>query len=676
MFNLYWLIFAVPVIAFCIWFFVFYLLQVYPGSKRGAKSKSEAEKDSFEEPELERGWLEMELLELADNPPKDTQGAAMGPTEPVLPEPVASEEICRPPSSFHRPYPLKKSDILPMLIITIIYAAIAFLGLGSKDTPESFLVFEDSFSSAVIRLADTSVPDKLCLFTGIGTGKYHIKTSGDGENWIDIAEYEQKYSELLKWQTVEFPEDTQPASFISITATNPRMFLGEIKLYDASGSEIQLVAEDGPGEKLIDEPHLPMVDTSYLYNSYFDEIYHARTAYEHILNIYPYEVSHPPLGKITIGLGIKLFGYNPFGWRFTGTLFGVLMLPLIFIFIKNLFGKTIVAACGTLIFAFDFMHFVQTRIATIDTYGVFFIILMYYFMYRYLVQDYDTPFRKTLLPLFLCGLFFGFGAASKWTAVYSGLGLLIIYVIRQIIRGRYYKKLGDIKAFRKYLAATLLVSVAFFVIIPAICYYLSYIPYGTAKGMSVSEGMLRDPKYLKLVWDNQKFMLSYHGKLVAEHPYSSPWWQWILDLRPILYYLKDLGGGLKSSFAAFGNPVVWWSGIGAVISLGIAVIKRRDKLAAFILVGYFAQLLPWMIISRIVFIYHYFPNVVFIVLGLSYMFNDLCEKKRSWTAGAVPLFTAAALLLFMIFYPVLTGVPISRFCSETFLRWFEGMWPF
>ena len=82
------------------------------------------------------------------------------------------------------------------------------------------------------------------------------------------------------------------------------------------------------------------------------------------------------------------------------------MLPLLYIFIKNLFGKTLVAACGTIVFAFDFMHFVQTRIATIDTYGVLFILLMFYFMYRYFVKPYDAPLRQTILPLFLSCLLY------------------------------------------------------------------------------------------------------------------------------------------------------------------------------------------------------------------------------------------------------------------------------
>lgn len=145
--------------------------------------------------------------------------------------------------------------------------------------------------------------------------------------------------------------------------------------------------------------------------------------------VYPYEVSHPPLGKLIIGLGIRVFGMTPFGWRFMGTLFGVCMLPILYVFLKNLFGRTAVAACGTCLFAFDFMHLTQTRIATIDTYGVFFILLMYFFLYRYLTLPAGTPFLRGALPLFLSGLFWGIGAASKWTVIYGAAGLAVLYFI-------------------------------------------------------------------------------------------------------------------------------------------------------------------------------------------------------------------------------------------------------
>jgi predicted membrane-bound dolichyl-phosphate-mannose-protein mannosyltransferase len=42
-------------------------------------------------------------------------------------------------------------------------------------------------------------------------------------------------------------------------------------------------------------------------SSYFDEIYHPRTAYENIHRMEPYETTHPPLGKAIMTIGIFLF---------------------------------------------------------------------------------------------------------------------------------------------------------------------------------------------------------------------------------------------------------------------------------------------------------------------------------------------------------------------------------
>ena len=62
----------------------------------------------------------------------------------------------------------------------------------------------------------------------------------------------------------------------------------------------------------------------------------------------------------------------------------------------------------SLLWAFDCMHFTQTRIATIDVYGVFFILLMFFFMYEYVRQDYFTaPLKDKLKPLALSGVAFG-----------------------------------------------------------------------------------------------------------------------------------------------------------------------------------------------------------------------------------------------------------------------------
>ena len=98
---------------------------------------------------------------------------------------------------------------------------------------------------------------------------------------------------------------------------------------------------------------------------------------------------------------------NPFGWRFSGVVFGILMLPFVYLFSKKLFKKSWLSCVLTIAFAFDFMHFVQTRIATIDVYVTFFIMFMYYFMYKYYAQDFNkVSLKESFKPLLLAGVSF------------------------------------------------------------------------------------------------------------------------------------------------------------------------------------------------------------------------------------------------------------------------------
>ena len=83
------------------------------------------------------------------------------------------------------------------------------------------------------------------------------------------------------------------------------MELGELALYDPQGSRIGVRTITGPAsaDTLCDEADTVPAASTYYNSTYFDEIYHARTAYEHLRGVYPYEVSHPPLGKEILSLG-------------------------------------------------------------------------------------------------------------------------------------------------------------------------------------------------------------------------------------------------------------------------------------------------------------------------------------------------------------------------------------
>lgn len=589
-----------------------------------------------------------------------------------------------------RRWRMEKRDVLPLLVITVVYGCTAFFRLGDTTAVQSFARFE---ADTVVEFAfkEPQQVSRLMFYTGICESGYRdsgytLEYSEDAEHWQSMV-LEQNYNQLLKWQVQEETvEDgnggettravTFAAKYFRITAT-PRqdrthperdyMDLGELAFYDETGTMIPVEEVDPAGEALFDEQDL-VVDYPFWTNStYFDEIYHPRTAQENRLNIYPYEVSHPPLGKLIIALGIEIFGLTPFGWRFMGTLFGILMLPILYAFIKNMFGKTAAAICGSVLFAVDFMHLTQTRIATIDTYGVFFILCMYWFMYRWLTLPADIPLRKSLPSLFLCGVSWAIGVACKWTVIYGGVGLAILWVIGMVLKYREWTP-GESPRYAPFFWGTAGLSVVFFIVLPLCVYVASYYPYARADGDTSWQHLLH------IVWDNQIYMFTYHEGVHTPHPYSSRWYQWIFDARPILYF-RDTKyvPGSKALFCAFDNPVVSWAGLLCVVGTGIETFRRKSARALFITLGYLSQLVPWMFIFRITFAYHYFPSMLFLVFGIAYAMDGILERDKEGSTVAVYGLTGLAVVLYAAFYPVLIGLYVPNWYARL-LQWLPS-WP-
>ena len=548
-------------------------------------------------------------------------------------------------------------------VLTAVYAVAAFTGLGSARDPQRFCTLETG-ESATLALDGVHSIDTVWYYTGLYTGEYTLAYSDDGITYTPAGTMPQGYADLFKWLQPQ-PADAAPASaaYVRVTA-GAHLELGELALYDPQGKRIAVREITGPASAaaLCDEADTVPASSTYFNSSYFDEIYHARTAYEHLRGVYPYEVSHPPLGKVILSLGIRLFGMTPLGWRCMGALFGVAMLPLMWDLLRRMFRDDRVALCGTALLACDFMHLTQTRIATIDSFATLFILLMYLFLYRYFTEG-------RLRHLAACGVAFGVGAATKWTCLYAGAGLGVLWALHWVFQGVQAHRDGDGRRYVRRLILNIGFCLVFFVLVPGMIYYASYYPYGAARGLH-GAGMYFTREYAAIVLENQRFMFTYHAGLVATHPYSSRWWQWLLDLRPILYYLS-YGDGTVSTIGAFVNPLLCWGGLLALPVLAYRAAKR-DRTALFLLVGYLAQVLPWVFISRLTFEYHYFAATLFLVLALGYVFDRLRQRG---SFGIVYVFTAASGALFALFYPVLTGVTISRSYAWNVLKWLPD-WPF
>src|SRR5690349_19956302 len=99
-------------------------------------------------------------------------------------------------------------------------------------------------------------------------------------------------------------------------------------------------------------------------------------------------------------------------------------------------------------------------------------------------------------------------------------------------------------------------------------------------------------------------MYGYHNDLRVAHRESSPWWAWIMDLKPVWMYLGDMAGGLTGNIYYGANPLILWSAIGGLVFTVLAAWRRRDVGAGLVIVMFLRLWLPWARIDRATFQYH------------------------------------------------------------------------
>ena len=638
---------------------------------------------------------------------------------------------------------VKAADVFLVLAITAVYAFVALSNLGDTKAAQSdwmSSVTEETtdtvfrFSAEDYVVADFGEPthiDRGYYYTGVlqTNQTFYLAYSADGVTWTNPAAVEAPIGGLFCWHKISPPSDLDEVRYVAVMTNTAGLSLMEMGFFEHAGSEAtipikQVISSrtgDRSGAAVFDEQSLVPTKPTYMNGMYFDEIYHARTGYETAHEMPIYEVSHPPLGKDFISLSIRTFGMTPFAWRFPGAMAGILMLPVIYFIGLFLFRRRPWATVLTLLMALDGMHFVQTRIATVDSFAVLFILLMFLFMLWYRsISFYDQPLWKTFIPLGLCGISFGFGAASKWIGIYAGAGLAVLFFLNLFRRyteyrtaKRYYAgaKKGEtkdylghiIKVFPKYAWLTIGFCVVFFVLIPGLIYLLSYIPYARAQGETRS--------LWTVMVENQKYMYQYHSTLRNDpHKFQSDWYTWPFIYRPVWMYTgTELTSGMKACISSFGNPAVWYAGlVGTIVGIGTFVyrlrkggmnysldapVKAKGAFAAFfdpgdgditdrgarnmevllfLLIGVACNLLPWLGVGRSTFLYHYFATTPFIMMFTVFCLRELARKKPSMAGKLTVALLLLSLLFFVMFKPVWTGTPVSADYITTYLKWFDS----
>jgi dolichyl-phosphate-mannose-protein mannosyltransferase len=431
----------------------------------------------------------------------------------------------------------------------------------------------------------------------------------------------------------------------------------------------------------------------------FDELLYAREAC-----IYVYQspelcgipldaVSpHPPLGKLIISLGVRAFGWHAFGWRIAGLIAGTATVALLYLLARRLLGTKGAVFAASLL-AIDFLHFVYSRIAMIDTFLTFFVVASFLFA----VIDRDAYLRRSgavgepppgVLSrafsrpwLLAAGLAAGAAIATKWVGLGSLAGVALLSSVWILIRPSPQKLYAKVQSALSsdWPALTLALMVA-----PVLIYIVSFVP--------ITEGPVFKWPLARGSWTRnfarqQRELVNFHFPSAANrykaevywvgktHPDVSPAWSWPLIKRPERYYKEDSGGDAHRRIIALGSPLVWWTSLAALAYLGLQVAQgQRSDAAVVALIGISVLYLPFLLISGVrsaPFLHDILPSVPFMCLALATVSDRWTSAFSRWIVVG---FATAAVAMFIFFYPVLTAGPLSQEALKA-RQWFQDCEP-
>jgi dolichyl-phosphate-mannose--protein O-mannosyl transferase len=388
----------------------------------------------------------------------------------------------------------------------------------------------------------------------------------------------------------------------------------------------------------------------------FDEVYYVDGARDFLK--YGVEVTgaqsefvvHPPLGKWMIAAGIKVFGDDSFGWRFTTALVGSLMILLIALIAHKLFRNSLLTGLASALMAIDGLALVHSRTALLDNFLTFFILIATYF---FVSRNY-----------WLAGFALGLALATKWSALYFILvfGGIALYRAFTHNTGRNLIR-PTVERFSQ------------FGLIPIAVYIASWSGW-----FSSNRGWARDLSsntFSSFINYHQQ-MLTFHTGLTEKHNYEANPWSWLIMGRPTSFYYKSPQGcGAEScsqEVLALGTPLLWWLGtiaLAFVIGMWIRglVQKQVDPAKTIIIAGMSAGYLPWFLFQqRTVFNFYSIVFEPFLILALVFaarMILSTFKKSGEVVLGAVFILI---FLNFVYFLPIYLGDVI------TYEAWQNRMW--
>jgi dolichyl-phosphate-mannose-protein mannosyltransferase len=355
----------------------------------------------------------------------------------------------------------------------------------------------------------------------------------------------------------------------------------------------------------------------------FDEIYYYNFAHDYIRGYTFFDV-HPPLGKLFISFGLLIFQNKLFGARIFEALAGIAVLYLMFRFSYLLFKNKTTAILVLLLTFLETSLYVESRFALLN---IFIIV----FTLSSAVMFWKWRESKNCTYLYLSLLFVSLATSVKWTGIANLIIYAIFFVFDDISRHMLFSE------WKKQKWWFLVVSLIFLVV-----------PYLLIFEIDI----LRGTNFL--VWHKQAF--DFHKNLVSHHPYASRWYKWFLDIRPLWLEFRQTPEGNVVAVIQVGNPIILWLGTISIIYNFIYLLINKNKALLFIILAIAVNTIPWIIIKRESFYYHFIPILPFVILSLGYFMQMLIKKYRLTAIVVICIILATG--FFIWFWPMINGIPM------------------
>lgn len=447
-----------------------------------------------------------------------------------------------------------------------------------------------------------------------------------------------------------------------------------------------------PNETVFDEVHFGKFISGYLNHKYFFDI-------------------HPPLGKLMISGMAKLSGYktgfdfkeigekypdNSYLWlRLLPVIFGTLLPLIIFFLARNLKLSALASFAAALLVIFENALLGQSLFILLDSMLLFFGFLG--------LLLYLTARRKKSIPIFVLAVIsLALSLSIKWTGL-SFLGLVLIMEIIDFIKSIYRSSevppvAGRVENYelkdnssrpplRRDSACSVsnsnyYIRLIILILLPIVIYFSIFALHFSILNKSGDGDAFMSREFQKtLVGSNyqndssikpanilKKFielnleMFRSNKRISDNHPYASKWFTWPMMAKPI-YYWNDDNTENPAKIYLFGNPIIFWSSfLGVVILILDAIFfsdlrRKKYKTILFILLGFLLNFLPFIFITRPMFLYHYLAALIFAILALCFVI-DLIQNRRQKVI--IFIFIAAiAAASFFFFSPLTYGLKIS-----------------